>query len=270
MLIDPTIKRPILRYHGGKWKLAPWIVGHFPSHKVYVEPFGGAASVLLRKPRSYAEVYNDLDGDVVNVFQVLRNEKLAAKLKRQLELTPFARAEFDLAYLPSSDPVERARRMVIRSIAGIGTESCFRKTGWRKTTGANNVRLRNVARDWTAYPCQIDLFTERLRGVIVEQRDFADVIKFNDSPSTLFYVDPPYMPETRERPTRYAHELSANDHIRLAEVLCNVRGMVVLSGYPSQLYRDLFSDWRTVDCRAVAHGGAASRTERLWIKPWTS
>src|SRR5262245_58814798 len=108
-------RRPVLRYHGGKWRLAPWIIEHFPEHRIYVEPYGGGASVLLRKSRAFAEVYNDLDGDVVNVFRVLRDRASAAALIRAIELTPWARDEFRLSYRPASDPVERARRTIARA-----------------------------------------------------------------------------------------------------------------------------------------------------------
>ena len=89
--------RPVLRWHGGKWLLAPWIIGHFSEHRVYVEPFGGAGSVLMRKPRCYAEVWNDLDGEVVNLFRVLRSAR-AQELVDVIRLTPFARDEFVAAY----------------------------------------------------------------------------------------------------------------------------------------------------------------------------
>ncbi|MBH9009927.1 DNA adenine methylase [Pseudomonas aeruginosa] len=102
------VRRPILRYHGGKWKLAPWIIQHLPPHHTYVEPFGGAASVLLRKARSHAEVYNDLNGDVVNLFRVARDH--GEKLRQALTLTPFARDEFEASYVETTDPLERARR----------------------------------------------------------------------------------------------------------------------------------------------------------------
>ncbi len=112
--------RPVLRWFGGKWKLAPWILSHFPAHRVYVEPFGGAGSVLMRKPRSYCEVYNDIDCEVVNLFRVLRDPGQAARLIADLELTPFSRDEFIAAYEPAEDPAELARRLVMRSFMGFG------------------------------------------------------------------------------------------------------------------------------------------------------
>lgn len=123
-------QRPILRYHGGKWLLAPWIIQHLAPHHTYIEPFGGAASVLLRKARSYAEVYNDLDGDVVNLFRVARDR--GEELRQALALTPFAREEFEASYAETSDPLERARRMVVRSFQGFGSAAA---SGERRTHG---------------------------------------------------------------------------------------------------------------------------------------
>ena len=117
------VTRPAMRYYGGKWLLAPWIIGHFPAHRTYVEPFGGAASVLLRKPRSAAEVYNDLDGEIVNMFRVLRSPAQARELIRLVRLTPFARTEYEDAYLSDGDPIEQARRTLLRSFAGFGADS---------------------------------------------------------------------------------------------------------------------------------------------------
>lgn len=119
--------RPVLRWHGGKWNLAPWIISHFPDHKVYVEPFGGAASVLIRKHRSHAEIYNDLDNEVVNLFRVLRSDR-ADELAELLRLTPFAAEEFFTAYETSCDPVERARRTIVRSYMGFGSNAVHRKS----------------------------------------------------------------------------------------------------------------------------------------------
>lgn len=126
--------RPVLRYPGGKYKLAKWVISHFPGHEFYVEPYGGAASVLMAKPRVQGEIYNDLDGDVVNVFRVLRDPNQAQELERVLRLTPFAYEEYKNAYEPCDDPIERARRTIFRSFASIGSDGVSRKnSGFRRT-----------------------------------------------------------------------------------------------------------------------------------------
>jgi DNA adenine methylase len=262
--------RPALRYLGGKWKLAPWIIEHFPPHDLYVEPFGGAASVLLRKPRQGAEVYNDLDGDVVNLFRVLRTAEQATQLADLVSLTPFAREEFESAYEHTDDPVERARRMLVRSFMGFG--SCAsridRTTGWR--TG---IRLKSAsaARDWANYPDAIQALAERLRGVSIEQRPALDVLAAYDAETTLFYVDPPYVHSTRSpKRTRtapsngYAHELGDADHAALLDVLDGLKAAVVLSGYACELYDNRLKGWRRVTLETLADG-ARPRLEVLWL-----
>jgi DNA adenine methylase len=125
-------ERPILRYHGGKFRLAPRIIAHFPPHRVYVEPFGGAGSVLMRKEPSFAEVYNDLDGEVVNVFRVLRDPDRAERLRTLLELTPWSRIEFRACYEPADDPIEQARRTIACSFMAHGSTSIrLNRTGFR-------------------------------------------------------------------------------------------------------------------------------------------
>ena len=115
------VSRPLLRYHGGKWRLAPWIISHLQPHRIYVEPFGGSASVLLRKPRSHSEIYNDLGGEVVNLFRVLRQPAQARELVRLVRLTPYSRTEFDDSYITAADPIEQARRTLLRSHTGFST-----------------------------------------------------------------------------------------------------------------------------------------------------
>lgn len=261
----PAKARPVLRYHGGKWRLAPWILQHLPPHRVYVEPFCGAASVLMRKPRAYAEVINDLDGEIVNLFRVLQSPEAAAELRRRLYLTPFAREEFELAYQETPDPVERARRLVVRSQMGFGSAATNRShsTGFR----ADSTKVRTTpAHNWRDYPDHVPTFVERLRGVVIEHRPALDVIAAHDGPEVLFYVDPPYVRSTRELRQRdlYAHEMTDADHQALALRLQAVQGMVVLSGYPSELYRELFAGWRRVEREALADG-AQPRTEVLWL-----
>lgn len=266
--------RPVLRYHGGKWRIAPWVIAHFPPHRVYVEPFGGGASVLLRKARSYAEVYNDLDQEVVNVFRVLRDPVAAAELRRLLELTPYSRVEFWQAYEQSEDQIERARRRIIRSFLAFGTtggkrnRSGFRAAPWR--AGSNGTAVN----DWVNYPDAIERFTQRLRGVLIECRPAVEVIRQQDTPETLFYVDPPYPLGTRSsvrcpshNERAYAHDLTDDDHRALADVLRGCAGAVVLSGYPCPLYdEELYPDWTRVERVALADG-ARRRTEVLWLNP---
>lgn len=253
--------RPVLRWHGGKWKLAPWIISHFPAHRVYVEPFGGAASVLLRKERSYAEVYNDLDSEVVNLFRVMQSQ--GEQLRRLLELTPFARKEFRLAYEPSGDPVERARRLIIRSFMGFGSNGHARVTGFRSNSNRSGT---TPAQDWRNYPECLKAMIDRMRGVVIESADACNIMPTHDSPLTLFYVDPPYLAETRDAGKDYTHELDRGGHARLLERLRTLTGMVALSGYASDLYDEALHDWRRVETAAIADG-ARPRTEVLWLNP---
>lgn len=254
--------RPALRWHGGKWLLAPWIISYFPPHRVYVEPFGGAASVLLRKRRSYSEVYNDLDDDVVNLFRVLRSPEAPALIE-SLSLTPFARGEFKQAYEPTDDPMERARRLVVRSFMGFGSNGHARLTGFRSNSNRTGT---TPARDWQNFPEALSAVVERLRGVVVEHRDAAECMWQHDGPRTLHYVDPPYMAETRDAGPDYRHELAPEDHADLLAALRGLTGMVVLSGYPSTLYDEALPDWQRVERRALADG-ARERTEVLWLNP---
>lgn len=253
--------RPALRWHGGKWRLAPWIIRHFPKHEIYVEPFGGAASVLLRKDRSFAEIYNDLDDSVVNLFRVLRSER-AGELVEALRLTPFSRAEFVDAYQPAECPVEEARRLIMRSFMGFGSNGHSRLTGFRANSNRSGTP---PARDWVNYPDALQAIVNRFAGVIVENKDAKAVMAQQDGEHTLHYVDPPYVFATRaDSSNDYAHELTDEDHAELLAFLRGLSGMVVLSGYPSALYDDALSDWRRIEREALADG-ASKRTEVLWI-----
>ncbi|WP_244441327.1 MULTISPECIES: DNA adenine methylase [Methylosinus] len=255
--------RPLVRWHGGKWLLAPWIISNFPQHRSYVEPFGGGGSVLLRKPRCYAEVYNDLDGRVVNLFRVLRDEAKAARLVRALELTPFAREEFVACHSRDGDDVELARRMLVICFQGFGSNAHGRATGFR----ANSKRSATTpAGDWRNYPDALPAIIERLRGVVVENRPALDVMAQHDSPDTLFYLDPPYLPSVRDRGRDYEHEMSIEDHSEMLRAVQSLCGMVVLSGYASALYDHSLAGWSRVERRAFADG-ARERVEVLWLNP---
>lgn len=267
---DLKITRPVLRYHGGKFRLAPWILQFFPQHKIYVEPFGGAGSVLLQKPRVLSEVYNDLDSRVVNVFRVLRDPEKADELRRLTRLTPFAREEFDACYLPPADDIDAAHKSVVLSFFGHGSDSATRKcrTGFRAK--CHDRALPCI--EWMNWPDAVPTFTERLRGVVIENRDAFEIMERYNTRETLYYMDPPYCHSTRTAITGrstgmqgYAHEMTDDDHRRLAGVLHDVKGMVVLSGYPSDLYdKALYPDWFRYERPHVADGGNA-RTEVVWL-----
>lgn len=254
--------RPILRYHGGKFRLAPWILSFFPSHRIYVEPFGGAGSVLLQKPRSYMDVYNDLDGEIVNLFRVARD--LGEQLASAIELTPFSRTEFIGSYEPVPDPVERARRLVVRSFMGHGSNSHNRATGFRRHSRQSGT---SPCHDWRNYPAALLEIIERLQGVVIENRDARDLLAEQDCEEALFYLDPPYVFSTRDKGTDYKFEMTDEQHRDFARDLRALKGMVVLSGYPCDLYdKELFPDWQRFERKAMADG-ALERTEVVWLNP---
>lgn len=258
----PKLKRPIVRYHGGKWKLAPWIISHFPAHRCYTEAFGGGASVLLRKEPSYAEVYNDLDREIVNLFRVARQQ--GPELQRLLELTPFCREEFAESYNRSVCPLEQARRTLVRSFMGFGSNAHNRLTGFRSNSNRSGT---TPARDWRNYPEAFAAIIDRLRGVVIENRDARAVMSAHDAPTTLHYADPPYVAATRDKGKDYAHEMNDAQHGELCRFLEGLEGMVIVSGYPSPLYDNLYSSEQWTRVQRESHAdGAAKRIEVLWMR----
>jgi DNA adenine methylase len=234
-----------------------------PKHRVYIEPFGGAMSVLMRKLPAYAEVYNDLDGDVVNLFRVLRSDK-ASKLVEHIKLTPFARDEFIGAYEPTDDVVERARRLVIRSFMGFGSNGHNKATGFRASSNRSGT---TPSHDWTNLPANLRMIIDRISGVTIENKDAIMVMSQHDCIDALHYVDPPYVFATRSDSSHdYAHEMTDGDHARLLDFLPTLRGFVMLSGYPSETYDVALKGWERIEKKALADG-AKKRTEVLWMNP---
>lgn len=266
------IDRPVLRYHGAKFRLAGWIMQMFPPHRRYVEPFGGAAGVLLQKPRSYAEVYNDLDGDVVNFFRVLRDRALRERLIEACALTPYAREDFEEAWESTDEPVERARRLAIRAQMGFGSAGATKgHTGFRIDT---NRAWSTAQHLWAYYPAAIAAVGERLAAVLVENRPAAEIIAQHDAPDTLHFVDPPYVHSTREMrygASRgyYRHEMTDAEHEQLLNQLRDLQGMVIVCGYRSDLYDGLLTGWerREIEARISAGRGCGIRTEAAWLNP---
>jgi DNA adenine methylase len=252
-------------WHGGKSKLSAKIVGYFPEHQTYVEPFGGSAAVLLAKKPSKVEVYNDLDGGLVNLFQVLRNATLYRRLRRALDRTRYARAEFFLSKEPSDDPVESARRFIVRqrqSRGGLGER-------WSYCVGDSRGGMSSAVARWQTGLDQLPSVHERFRHVQIECEDWRTILTRYQGRKTLFYIDPPYLPETRTG-GKYQYELSERDHRELVARILASRSMFVLSGYANETYKPLEkAGWMRVDfeVRAFSSDRRTRRTECLWLSP---
>lgn len=264
--------RPLLRYFGGKFRMAPWVLSHFPRHDIYVEPYLGAGSVFLAKPPAkFSETLNDLDGEIVNLFRVLRGPD-ARQLIGQIALTPYSRAEFELAFEPSDCPVERARRLIVRSHMAHGTMAT--QTNQRRAFRIDGLAGKTAhAREWLDMPEALAAAVMRVSRATIERREAVELIREFDDPKALIYADPPYMHETRSAKRHgaglyhgYAHELDENGHRRLLDALMASRAMVVLSGYPTPLYRALLEGWREVRRPTLAHR-QVERVECLWLNP---
>jgi DNA adenine methylase len=265
------ISAPALLYHGSKFRLASWCLSYFPSHRTYVEPFGGAAGVLLQKPRAYAEVYNDLDGDVVNFFRVVRDPDLRRQLVENLVMTPYAREEFVAAYETVDDPVERARRLCVRAQMGFGSAGATKPhTGFRSDTARDYGTAQSA---WAKYPDRLAAIGRRFVDVLIECRPALDVVKMHDRPDTLSFLDPPYIHSTMQMGSSkkgYRLEMTVDDHAELVDVALGLKGFVALCGYPNPIYdRLVASSWKTVStpARISAGRGTAVRTEVMWLNP---
>lgn len=247
--------RPAFPYYGAKGRLAPWIVSLMPAHRVYVEPFCGSAAVLLAKRPAPHEVINDLDSNVTTFFRVLRDR--ADELQRACQLTPYARAEYAAADLSADmDDLERARRFFVRCTQSfnangtVGGRSGSWSNGQRRGRSSQAVQVRDLAD-------RLDQIADRLRAVVIESRPAAELIPTYDAPDTVIYVDPPYLGETRaslnddkRRARDYLLDMPHPDqHRALAEVLHGCAATVLLSGYPSPLYDELYADWWRVEQR---------------------
>jgi DNA adenine methylase len=224
---------------------------------------------LLRKPPAQFEVYNDLDGEVVNFFQVLRTRP--DELVRAITLTPYARLEVERAHEPAGDPLEQARRFYVRAWQQHHPGRAHMRTGWRRQKQPN--RGKSVVDDWNDTGGLWDV-AGRLKAVQIECDDGLAVIAHYDTSDTLFYVDPPYLGETRSERWRgkaYVHDMPGEaEHRRLAETLAGIEGMVVVSGYPSALYdEELYAGWQKVTLSTL-DALAQPTTERLWLSPAAS
>ena len=248
----------ILKYPGGKWRISDWIISFFPRHKVYLEPFFGSGGVFFNKEPSYIETINDIDGNIVNLFRVCRDcpEELAAAVN----LTPFAREEFTGCYeMTVSDPVERARRTLVRFHQSFGTSNST-KNSWR------NVQVAGGPRCATMWNCLPDIIVDccgRLKNAQIENTDAIELIRRYSDRDALIYCDPPYLPSLRKK-NLYAYEFDKKRHEELLSVLQKTKSMVVLSGYDNDLYNSCLMGWYSAEKETTAQMGL-HRTEKLWM-----
>jgi DNA adenine methylase len=268
---------------GGKYRLAPWIIKHFPPHDNYIEPFGGMASVLLRKIPSLHEIYNDVNQYVVNLFRVLQDPKLSEQLIRKIDLTPYARDELALAIekKDDEDPLIKAWSFLVRCNFTIGAKEkgtklhsfdtrCVNQPGSPGYLIRKNLEKHTVTTCWRNYPEKIWPIIDRFKNVIIESLDGIELIKkygkHRDN-NTLVYCDPPYLAKTRKCPDKnYRHEMSENDHIDLADAIKSTKMMFIVSGYQSELYDRLYEGWETRTKLAMIEMSQYV-TEKIWISP---
>ncbi len=242
-------------------------MGWFPHHTCYVEPFCGASSVFFRKQPAEFEILNDLDGEVINFFCMLRDR--SDELIRAIILTPFSRAEYALAWQPTPDPLERARRYYICAWQGWGGGKGSRPSGWRYQH--TNNRGKRVVDDWNDIE-HLPAIVWRLKQAFIENDDANKIIERYDQSRTLFYLDPPYLSQTRSgrwKNGAYQHELDIDYHQRLLDILQTIQGMAIISGYPSELYNERLADWKRFETKSRTTNTTNVATEVIWLSPRT-
>lgn len=285
--MEPAIKNnkkkttaPILRltrpkkliafgWYGGKFSHLDWLLPLLPDCLHYCEPFAGSGAVLLNRKPSPVETYNDIDGEVVNFFKVLREEK--EKLIEQIAMTPFSREEFAIACEldPDLTPLERARRFYVRARqvrTGLAQTASIGR--WANCKNTSRAGMSGVVSRWLGGVEQLDFIAERLLRVQIENRPAIDTIKLYDSKETLFYCDPPYIHETRGDTKSYGFEMNDNHHRELAKTLNAIEGLAAVSNYECELMEELYPSgkWKKIFSPVkTIHSTKDTRQEVLWI-----
>ena len=260
--------RAIFRYPGSKWSIADWIISHFPEgyeKMVYLEPFCGSGAVFFNKNPGAVETVNDMESDIVNLFRVLRERP--NDLKRALELTPYSREEYDLSFEPCDEPIEKARRYMVRTTQAIGAKMHNNeKCGWRNH---KQMKIGGTACKWGGITDTIAEAACRLRGdtthlVQIEHMDAFRLIERYNNPDTLMYLDPPYVIAARKSGKLYNHELDDAGQRRLLELITASRAKIIISGYESELYNEALAGWNK-DVTMTQTTSAKMATETIWM-----
>lgn len=270
------MKNALIHYHGGKFKLADWIISHFPPHQLYVEPFGGAASVLLRKPVCMTEVYNDLDDRLFRVFNTIRN--YPGDLAAALSMTLFSKKDLHVCYTADDydqiDDVEFARRFIVMGHLAISSTSMNELTGFRTQVNSSIRSAPTGSGDYCsqAYtfsklPAAVFEIRDRLARVIIENCDYRSLMDRFDRPGVLWYFDPPYLPETRGKSSNkrgYRHTMTLEQHVELLDIIRRLKGFVVISGYDNEIYNEHLAKWNKLTKQTICDS-RAKRIECLWM-----
>jgi DNA adenine methylase len=260
--------RLVFGWYGGKFNHLQWLLPLLPACHHYCEPFAGSAAVLLNRNPCPVETYNDIDGEVVNFFRVLRDQK--EKLVESIGLTPFSREEFFRALQPSdieTSDLERARRFFIRARqvrTGLAQTASLGR--WANCKNTSRAGMSGVVSRWLGSVEMLPEIAERLLRVQIENRPAIEVIRLYDDRDTLFYCDPPYPHESRGDAKAYGYEMTDEDHRQVSQVLKEVKGKVAVSGYRCDLLDKLYINWRCEESPAKkCHSIKKSRREALWM-----
>lgn len=261
-------KNIVFGWYGGKFSHLDWLLPLLPEAHHYCEPFSGSAAVLLNRAPSAVETYNDIDGEVVNFFKVLRESQ--DDLIQAIALTPFSREEFYRAVSGGTHGVshlERARRFYIRARqtrTGLAQTATLGR--WANCKNTSRSKMSGVVSRWLGGVEVLEVIAERMIRVQIENRPATHVVRIYDSPQTLFYCDPPYLHETRGDSKAYGFEMNKEEHVDLARVLHRCKGKVAISGYRCDLMDDLYKGWRRFDAKVKqCHSIKKLRQECLWM-----
>lgn len=267
-----AVAKPI-KWHGGKDYLAKWIIGHMPKHTHYVEPYFGGGSVLLQKdPQGVSEVVNDRNGALMAFWSVLQSDQGVAALQRAVEAIPFSEERFQqsLRTLPTlPDTAEFAKAVHFFVVARQSRQGLCKDFATLSRSRTRRGMNEQVSSWLTAIDGLPDVHA-RIQRVVLYNKPAVDVIRQQDSPDTLFYLDPPYLHETRVTTGDYAHEMSEHDHMELLETISGIKGKFLLSGYPSSIYdnhakqQGWGSTYRHIDNKASSQKTKEKKCECLW------
>lgn len=261
-------KKIAFGWYGGKYSHLSWLLPLLPKAHHYCEPFGGSAAVLLNRIPSPVETYNDIDGEVVNFFKVLRDNR--KELVREIGLTPFSREEFIRAIQEPNDGIsdlERARRFYIRARqARTGLAQTASQGRWATCRNTSRRGMGGAVSRWLGSARDLVDIAARLLRVQIENRDANKVIRAYDSEGTLFYCDPPYPHQSRGDSKAYGFEMTDQEHEELAEILHDIKGKVAVSGYHCDVMDRLYGDWFCINAQErICHSVKELRQEALWI-----